>query len=621
MKKIQTVFIIIAAIIVGAASLTSSPAYAAQGSIFFNPSSGRKDPGSTFTVEVRSSVQNPNSPFIFVGGASVGVTYPNTLLQATGVSTAGSSMGGSATINQGAGTISYNAFISPPRYGTNLLLFTITFRAIGTGAATLNFSPTTNVNDGPTTKQAATLSIAPAPPASCPAGQVGTPPNCTTPTPNPTPVTPTPTPTPTAPKPTPTPTPIAPVTTPVLPDIVPEAAAIQTPEGELSIENVAVKTGWHTNTITWTASLPDTTSTVSIGTSKDKQKPTGDVTQQEDKSYLATLANLAPGTRYYYTIFSALTSDPEKKATYQGAFTTKGYPVSLTFNRDDRPVVGAKITIDKAIYTTDKKGAIALELANKAYTATITTNDDTKQTVTFTVAKKTIPQDGSDPPIQKFSFALTSAAAATASDTPSLLSIIGIIFGGLLLTGAILGFLLYRRKRTEGEALPEVMIDSYPQNSPLPAYSPPPSMPESSQYDATSLAAIEQEIIPEVNNVIPSNEQAYYPDGDMTETPALNDYPVAPEYEQLPEDIPSEAVLPNEPPLQPSQPLPEAIITQPINIAPSPAEQLSELPVSTENIVSEQPTNAVDDADPGAIYDPKTGDLAIIHHAKSGGGS
>lgn len=129
-------------------AVMTTPVNAAQGTIYFSPNTGTYNPGASFTVEVRGTV--PSNGFSG-GGATVNVTYPANLLQATATSVSGGALGGSnPTINNG--TINYSVFNYPSRAVNSQKLFSITFKALSVGSAQLNFSATTNINSGPTTK-------------------------------------------------------------------------------------------------------------------------------------------------------------------------------------------------------------------------------------------------------------------------------------------------------------------------------------------------------------------------------------------------------------------------------------------------------------------------------------
>lgn len=347
-------------------AVTSTPVNAVQGTIYFTPGSGTYNPGSTFTVDVKGKV--PSSGF--GGGATVNVTYPTNLLQATAVSLNGGVLGGgSPTINNG--TVSYSVFTVPSRAVNDQRLFTITFKALATGSATLNFSANTNINSGPTTKQPAAFSIVN---PSCPAGQVGTPPNCSTPPPPPTP-TPTPVPTPVvpkpspvAPKPSPTPTPI--VTTPNTSQPAQPTEATPAPpadEKTLSIDDVDVQSSYDNVIVKWTTSGP-ADATLNYGTSSSKLDNVAAVEASEDSTtFTAPLSKLQLGTTYHYSIVAKNAS--EVSISSKGTFTTKAYPVVLRLLQNNQPLTEARVQIQgfENTYTTGAKGETTLSKAGRLH--------------------------------------------------------------------------------------------------------------------------------------------------------------------------------------------------------------------------------------------------------------
>ncbi|MBI3889861.1 hypothetical protein HY312_04830, partial [Candidatus Saccharibacteria bacterium] len=241
---------------------------------------------------------------------------------------------------------------------------------------------------------------------------------------------------------------------------------VQVDAGDLSIREVSTKPSWKANPISWNLTLADATPTLEIGTSKNALKTNDSVTKQDDGSYIASPKNLTPGVRYYYLITATANNDPLKKATYSGAFTTRGYPTSLVFTHDDKPVTGAKVTIENGSYTTDKNGSIELELSNKQYSASVTTGDGVTEKVQFTVAKKA-SVNGSDPEKQTFNFTILKE---NATDQPALpLGLIAATGAGVFVMAAsFIGFLLYRRRHAEQLAVPSTFTDEYSWEAPLP---------------------------------------------------------------------------------------------------------------------------------------------------------
>lgn len=551
---------------------------------YLTPASQTLVIGSSFSVRFMVDITNRTSNWVTLKGK---ISYPKDRLQITTLDTSGSNYTSfvSTTFDNATGVVNFNRTNTSVK-ADSTYVFTINFKTVSTGTAPVTFTDVTGQSSEPTYANGGTYSIVP---PTCPAGQVGTPPNCSTPPPKPTP-TPTPT-----PKPTPTPTPAteSPTPTPQT-ETSPEVAPVQTPAGELTIHDVSAKTSWEHSTLTWSSSLSEITSSLKLGTSKDALKDGPEVIIKEDGSYQTTMSDLQPGTRYYYLITSTLNSDSTKQATYSGAFTTKGYPVSLTFTNNNEPTIGIKVSIDSGTYTTDKNGTIQLELANKKYDAIITTNDNATQKVSFTVAKKTISND-TTPEVQKFTFALTATAT---QNTPTANLPLGMIIatavGGVALLGGIGGFLFYRRRKIEQLALPNTSVEDYSWSGPISTLSPPQIEPDT----------------PLVNPLAPDTEyeQPIYtdpiphPSTDSVEN--IGYLAEAPESPVTPLSEPS-------PPTPPLSPEPQAHLSE---LSASPPAAPIELAEDNSRLVSANPAPP---QDPSAIFDPDTGELSIIHHPSS----
>ncbi len=263
--------------------LPSSTAGAAPSNIYFTPASGSYNTGTSFSTQVRGS----SDPIYYQQGSTSGtINFPASRLRVNSVSTSGSSYPNiNVSFNNTAGTITWSgsAFPSP----TSIYFFTINFQTLSAGSAAVTFSSDTNVNHNwyyqinSTNKSNANFTITTPPPPTCPAGQVGTPPNCTTPPPATCPAgqigtppncttpppsggggTPTPKPTPTTPTITDTPVPT--------PTAQPDVAPVQVDAGDLSIKDVVAKVTRQANAVAWNVSLPDASTELALGTSKEK---------------------------------------------------------------------------------------------------------------------------------------------------------------------------------------------------------------------------------------------------------------------------------------------------------------------------------------------------------------
>lgn len=620
--RIASVFVSIVTVF---SLIPAHTAYAAPSSIYFSPASGTYNTNTSFTTQVRG---NSDSVFYQQGSTSGTINFPANRLRVNSVSTSGSSYPNiNVTFNNTAGTITWNgsAYPSP----TTIYFFTINFQALTAGSAPVTFSADTNVNHNwfyeinSTNKTNANFTLSTPPPPTCPAGQVGTPPNCTTPPP---PTCPagqvgTPpncsTPPPSGggnPPPTPTPKPTTPTIsdTPVpTPTAQPDVAPVQVDAGDLSVKDVIAKVTRQTNSVAWTATLANVNTEIILGTSKENLTVKPTVAKQPDGSYLSTMENLKPGVRYYFTITATAPNNPEKKATFSGAFTTRGYPVKIVVTKDSKKIAGATIVLEKQSFKTDKNGELELELTDTTFNAVVTLPDKSKKTVDFTVVKKSIPSNGSNPETQTFTFDLTEQTAGGATNNSSL---IGPIIGGIAaLIGLIIGgvlFLLYRRRKADQGAEAQAdTANAYPweqgSNPPVDSTTAPMPYTPPAEQQASDLASIEQQYIPETE---PQQPEAVY---EAQPSPSDMETMDTPQIENIQEAMPeNQATL--------------DYAAQPIEIAPAtPMEQLPDetvaAPASSE--YTEQPETVQapeEETEPSneeeAVYHPDTGELDIIHN-------
>ncbi len=352
-------------IFVALVSVVPPKALAVAGTVYFTPGGGDVIMGQDFTVEVRGKVPDPGW---WGGGGTIIVNYDASKLQVIDRNDSGGAFQAANSRNfdgTTAGTVRYTAYIAINAPGVNdTKIISITFRPLTTGSSVLSFGSGTNVHNGPTTGAAKTFTVQP---INCPAGQVGTPPNCTTPPP----VTPTPTPKPTPTKPS-TPTPATPTPTPTPTPVIEETPAptIES-DGGLKIENVKATATRQKNSITWTLNQSDITPTITYGLSKGATTFKGEIENTEENTYETELKSLKPGTLYYFTI-KAASSDNLQGATYSGTLTTRGYPVQLTIQQSGVLAPGAKVSLGSRSFTANKNAIISTELGEGAVKATIT---------------------------------------------------------------------------------------------------------------------------------------------------------------------------------------------------------------------------------------------------------
>ncbi|KKW04413.1 MAG: conserved repeat domain protein [Candidatus Saccharibacteria bacterium GW2011_GWC2_48_9] len=353
------------------------------------------------------------------------------------------------------GTVSYSVLNYPSKAINDEKIFTITFKAIATGSATLNFSANTSVNDGPTSKKSSTFTIQN---PTCPAGQIGTPPNCRIPPP-PTPVptpTPQPTPQPTTPKPTlaPAPAPTQPSSpAPAQPsapvDEAEKEKPMPTPEKvvELDFEEITVQPAFATASIDWQTATK-AASTFTYGTSAASLDTDVEVEANKDGMQFSTrLQELLPGTTYYYQIVAKANKDQTVIET--GQFTTKAYPVTIRVTQDSKPTkdVTLKLRGSDDTYTTNDKGQVDLSLPPGKYTLTIT-KDSLESEQVFTVKALEITDDKA-PKTQVMNVAIATVTSAKESTNYLFVAIIATI--GILLVGIGVWLVIRHKRHTSDE--------------------------------------------------------------------------------------------------------------------------------------------------------------------------
>ena len=567
---------------VATASIFPPKVFALTGSVYFYPGGNDVINGTEINVEVRGNVPDPGW---WGGGATIVVNYDPAKLQLIERSDSGGAFQAANSRNfdgTKAGTVRYTAYVALNAPGVNgNKIINMKFRAISLGGATLSFGSETNVHNGPTTGSPTTFNII-AP--TCPAGQVGTPPNCTTPPPPAPSPTPTPTKTPTTKPPVKsTPTPVPTPSPSPTPTVEETPAPVEDSQGGLKIENVHVTTTRQKNSITWTMNRNESMPTLVYGTTKVKQTTEGKVTKLDDGSYEVVLPGLKLGTLYYYTIKASSTNLLEG-ATYGGTFTTRGYPVQLTIQQNGVLAPGAKVKIGERTFTANKNAIITTELGDGKYGASITpVSTTTTLLVDFTVQKKPVPANG-NPELQ--AFVLNGNVDGASSGSKDNLTLILAALGVLATIGGIFGFLLYRRRNQQSND---------------------PNGVDGDLLIANYGTAIEE---PRVNTPEPNLAAAtVIPPDATTAAPYQEPYQQDAAYQQESFDATS---LPL-PPVDPNMATPTISgVTPSLDNSYSEAEQLAPEITQVESI-----EKAEDPNEPSAIYDASTGELDIIHHNHS----
>lgn len=587
--------------------------FAAGNTIYLSPSTQTVQPGQSFTVQMRGTV---GAEYVGANRVAGAVTFPANLLQATSVVSDGTSFNWQPTASIGSGVVNFDQRSFFPIQNANVYMMTITFKALTSGTANVNFATGTTYSYGAsplaTTITGGSYRIAAPTPTTCPAGQVGTPPNCTTPAPaqcpagqtgtppnckaatcptgqtgtppncktSPTPTTPT---TPTTPK-TPT-TPQKPEE-PSTPVVSPNITQDTTPDNGFSISDVTATRSYKTATLNWKTSSASK-ATIGFGTSLKDLNKTVEGTKLPDETYEAQITDITPGKQYYYTITATSETDSSKTDSYSGVFTARGYPVAITVTENKAQVANAKVKIGEQNYSTDKTGKLSLELASGSYTIEVKTQSNTKK-FSLAVAKKTIPENGNAPEIQKFSFDIPVAATTGTNNTFTLIAI-GLGVGGLLLGGLI--FWLWKRRQDKDAPAPTAIVatdNDYTWNQP--AAAPVPVLPQNPYIPAPP--PVPDQAYTETP--VPAIDTAYT---QPEVTPTLDEsVPIDQQVAALTPDIPQEQAPLEEPQLSQEHPQGEASVAS--TLEPAYSETLPEEPLQQEYVEPTQPEISSPSYDP-----------------------
>lgn len=376
--------------------------------------------GTTFTVEIKAFISSSAAPQTANGN----VKYSTGQLKVVSAQANGSGFG-SPSITPGSGVVNFQASRSSSSKGV-VKVFDITFQAIGAGTAIVEFTGDSRVNGATTTYKSSVFSITNPVPSSSPS--VAPKPSVSVrPSVAPVPITST------------TPTPSA------SPD--PETT-VPTPDPTGIVTSVNVDPNYTSVVITWKVTADNPKSTMAYGSRSSNLDQRAVVTQAQDGSFSASIANLQPGERYYFTITGS--GNDNKTGTYSSAITTNGYPVTIVVSENKISAQGAQVKINNVTRTTGTDGKVTIGLAAGEYTGKITTSTASLD-VKLIVVKKTIPTDGSAPPAQPFPFELTSSPLEQGPGSGSaILTFVGVLIAGTaLISVGFIGFIAYRRRKFE----------------------------------------------------------------------------------------------------------------------------------------------------------------------------
>lgn len=405
---------IAAALILLFSLLPAKLAHADANKLYVTPASSQMNLNTIFTLNVRSYADSDQT----TGSATGSVTYPSGQLKVTGISVSGTDYS-TPSITQGAGTIGFNASRNPAPSGS-AQIFAVTFQAIGSGIAVVSFSNDSVVNGASTSYSSGSYTItnpnptAPAPPAPKPS---------------------------TAPK----PTPVIIATTPTnTQDDNPQP----TPDPTGLIDSVNVQPLYSSSDIVWSVHADGATSSLTYGENSTQLDKQAVVTKKADGTFATTVTGLKPGVRYFFTINA--NAPGGKSGTYSGVIPTRGFPVTITVTENKNPVQSGQIKIGSQSVPIPSGGKVTLGLAAGSYSGTITT-DTASLNINLTVDTKNVPADGTTPENQSFSYNLSSSVLDQGPGSGfSILSFIGILFGGTVILGlSFVGFMAYRRRQFE----------------------------------------------------------------------------------------------------------------------------------------------------------------------------
>lgn len=463
LRKFTRSLYILAAFVIAFLAMPIDRAFAAGNTLYFNPNSQSISINGSFTVSVKAYVETAATN----GRVSGVVQYPKSLLRVTATSTSGSNYGTpSITQDANAGTVAFSGSTNPGPSGISQV-FSITFQGVGAGKANLNFSGDSSINQSATTRNTASYTIV---------------------NPNPTP-----TPTPTPPKPT-TPTTPSQPSTPSAPAAPAPTEPVTTPPDESTVEDnttvddsgiitdVTSDPSYTEAVVGWKLSKEQESTELLYGTTKATAATKIEAKKAEDGSYTARLTGLKPGVKYFFTIHSA--GKDKKTSTYDSLVITKGYPVNVVVTQSNVPSANAQVRIGGLTRSTNNEGVASFELAEGTYSATLTAQDKSTQTVTFTVAAKEVT-DNKAPEAQKYTFNLDVAEVASTDGTPFVTFVFAILGGGALIAGGVFAFINYKRRQFEkgygsGEVStmgPAVIVDDGYNWQQAAAPPPPPTLP------------------------------------------------------------------------------------------------------------------------------------------------
>jgi len=405
--------------------LTSQPVFADVNKLYVTPDNSQMNVGTSFTINVRSYSTSTT------GAASGTLLYPKTVFQVTSISVGGSDYG-TPTITQGSGSIGFSGTRSPTIGSAQI--FSVTFKATSAYSnAVVYFSNDSQLGGMATSYGSGTYTVTtpPSPPPSSSPSPTTKP--SSTPKPSSSPAIST------------APVVSTPVTAPG--DTAPDDSASQeSPDPTGVVNSVVTQPSYTSVRITWKVTAPNPSTSITYGSDSATLDKDGTVKNEGNSGFSATISDLKPGQRYYFSIIGAGTK--VSPGAYSSSFQTTGFPVTITVTENGQPANGAQIQIGSSTYTTHADGKVTIGLAAGSYNGKIITSTATS-TINLTVVEKVIPSNGTPPEAQPFSFNLTSTPTDNGSGVASsIFMFIGILLGGAaILVVAFFIFINYRNRR------------------------------------------------------------------------------------------------------------------------------------------------------------------------------
>ena len=219
---------------------------------------------------------------------------------------------------------------------------------------------------------------------------------------------------------------------------------------EFALGGVQTKTLYDQFNIKWKTNRK-ATNTVKYGETIDNVSNEVAVDTDDSNQNSATIKDLKPATKYFFSIQAIEEGRGDAPKTYEGTFTTRGYPVKVLVRNKDKAIQDATVTLEKnsgVKSQTDSDGAAFFELKDGKYTIVISYNDeDYKKEIE--VEKVDFPQ-GKEPSTQQFEVDLSSYSGSKGGLNIGV--ILAIVFGIIFLIILIaVGIVLYLRKKKQEE--------------------------------------------------------------------------------------------------------------------------------------------------------------------------